>query len=142
MNPSAAVANPDSILSAAGGAAFAEDVTTGVYVDDKAVAYNAAETFHYPAHAHQACICAISGTACSSHGKDPIWTAWTSTDSLPTEAGYYYLTGKVTLAAKTVISGKVTLCLNGFDVDLNQKYIDVSSSDDLTILNCKAVLKG
>ncbi|MDO4425875.1 MAG: hypothetical protein Q4D17_08950, partial [Planctomycetia bacterium] len=88
--------------------------------------------------AHGACICAVKGSACSH--EQLTWTAWESTTSLPTEAGNYYLTGKVTLAAATTISANVKICLNGFDVDLNQKKI--VASGNVTVLNCQAALNG
>lgn len=46
--------------------------------------------------------------------NDVTFTAWTATDSLPTDAGNYYLTKDVTLSATwNVPSGTTTLCLNG-----------------------------
>lgn len=90
--------------------------------------------------AHGACICALSGAACSH--EQLTWTAWESTTSLPTDAGNYYLTAPVKLEAKADFTGKVVICLNGQSIDLNEKYINVTNGDDVTILNCQAKLKA
>lgn len=48
--------------------------------------------------------------------NDVIFTAWTKTDSLPTDAGNYYLTENVTLSDPWHLPGggeTTTLCLNG-----------------------------
>ena len=53
-----------------------------------------------------------------SHSHD-VFTAWESTNSLPTVAGSYYLTGDVTLGDTwTVPSGTTNLCLNGKEVNV------------------------
>ena len=45
------------------------------------------------------------------------WTAWSTTDSLPTEPSRYYLTADVTLSAKwEPASGETYLCLNGLTI--------------------------
>ena len=50
---------------------------------------------------------------------DIIFTAWESTNSLPTVAGSYYLTGDVTLGDTwNVPSGTTNLCLNGKEVNV------------------------
>ena len=45
------------------------------------------------------------------------FTAWTSTTSLPTEAGSYYLTGDVVINSTWQIWGRnISLCLNGYGI--------------------------
>ena len=60
-----------------------------------------------------------------THTHDGIsFTAWTSTDSLPTTTGSYYLTNDVTLSKTWEVDEKnITLCLNGHGI------IIVNSSD-------------
>ncbi len=52
-----------------------------------------------------------------SHVHDDInFTAWTSTDSLPSEAGNYYLTDNVTISQPWKVNSEINLCLNGFGI--------------------------
>lgn len=145
ISPKTGITDPDSILALASGATVSENVLTGIFYEnddpDKEVAYNTTDKFYFPSHTHQSCICAITGDECSSHGNTAVWTAWESKDSLPTEAGNYYLTDKVTLAVAATINANVKICLNGFDIDLNKKSIVLNGAGDLTLLNCKATLK-
>ena len=52
------------------------------------------------------------------HHLDSSWTAWTSTNSLPTTTGKYYLTDHVTLksTAAIAVGEDVQLCLNGYNI--------------------------
>ena len=146
LNLKSTVADPDAVLAEASGAAFVENKPIGVRVEDKYVGHNATDKFCYvaappaPHKAHGACICAVSDASCSH--EQLTWTAWESTTSLPTEAGNYYLTGKVTVAANVFPVGKVNICLNGFSIDMNEKRIEAGNGDDVTILNCQATLKA
>ena len=76
------------------------------------------------------------------HTHDDItFTAWESTDSLPTEAGNYYLTNNVVLAESwEVPEGTTNLCLNGKSVTTTEDtYLFVvgtwSDSDTTYALN-------
>lgn len=52
-----------------------------------------------------------------THTHDGIsFTAWTSTDSLPTTTGSYYLTNDVTLSGTWSVDENITLCLNGHGI--------------------------
>ena len=69
-------------------------------------------------HAH--CVC---GGTVSGHNCDSVvsWTAWESTNILPTTSGYYYLTADVDLSARTAAYSmgtnvKLQLCLNGHTI--------------------------
>ena len=66
------------------------------------------------------CLCGKVGGKCITGACDGTvlrWTPWTSTGSLPTTTGNYYLTGPVTTGANTITSGnKVNLDLNGYEV--------------------------
>ena len=61
--------------------------------------------------------------ASPAHTHDGItFTAWTSSDSLPTEAGSYYLTKDVTIGSTwSVPAGETNLCLNGHKITLITK---------------------
>ena len=73
------------------------------------------------------------------------WTAWSSTTSLPTVTGHYYLTDNVTVNGQvTVQAGKdVTICLNGFDIKSTAKRAMGVNGENakLTITNCKTTGK-
>ena len=47
------------------------------------------------------------------------WTAWTSNNSLPTDAGNYYLTTDVTMPYMWTISKNISLCLNDHAIIFN-----------------------
>ncbi len=68
------------------------------------------------------------------------FTAWTSTDSLPTEAGNYYLENDVTLSTTwTVPSGTTNLCLNGHGIimaNADQSVVTVNDGAVLNIYDC------
>jgi len=70
-----------------------------------------------------------------------VWTAWTSTTSLPTDSGHYYLTGDVTVSTKiTVAKGKdITICLSGYDITVKSGATgDARIYGKLTIADCTA----
>ena len=74
----------------------------------------------------------VTATYIQVHEHDGInFTAWTSTTSLPTEQGSYYLTQDVTLDSPwNVPEGTVNLCLDGHTIDLGTtgaKYIAIDS---------------
>ena len=75
-----------------------------------------------------------------AHEHDEIvFTSWTSTNSLPSEAGNYYLKNNVTLSdAWTVPDGITNLCLNGHTIKYNGRkgyanIIDVNSGATLNL---------
>ena len=82
---------------------------------------------------------------CDECGSEVEWTAWSSTTSLPTEAGHYYLTDNVTVSSQgSVKAGEnVILCLNGFDIKSSAKraYLVNGENAKLTITNCKTTGK-
>lgn len=69
-------------------------------------------------HKHK--ICADAACTDSSH-EDITWTAWAQTDSLPTEAGSYYLTQDVTLTDSWEVSvqGIINICFHGHIVKID-----------------------
>lgn len=80
------------------------------------------------------------------HEHDGVtFTAWTATDSLPTDAGNYYLTKDVTLTDRwTVPSGTTRLCLNGKTVSISSasdkklpRLITISVSGTLNLHDCQ-----
>lgn len=71
--------------------------------------------------------------------NDVTFTAWTATDSLPTDAGNYYLTDNVTLSRTwTVPSGTTSICLNGKTIRARGKYrvITIMSPNILYLYDC------
>ena len=67
------------------------------------------------------------------HGEAEL-TAWRSADSMPTEAGTYYLTKDVTLTTEQEIRADVSICLNGHAVKAD---VTVQNSGKLTLTDCK-----
>ena len=92
-------------------------------------------------HSEKHCICGI--TYCEAHGLKE-WRAWTSSASLPTEAGNYYLTQNVTLDGAWECKDEVNLCLNGKTIESKGKEYTIivnpmglSGGGNLTITDCK-----
>lgn len=70
------------------------------------------------------------------------FTAWTATDSLPTDPGNYYLTDNVTLTETwTVPNGTTTLCLNGKTISASgtdgYRVITINISPVLNLYDCR-----
>ena len=78
------------------------------------------------------------------HGHDDIFfVEWTSTNSLPTTAGNYYLTDDVTISSSwNVPSGTTELCLNGHGIKMtgngsvfvvpDERYLNIYDCDTTT----------
>ena len=73
------------------------------------------------------CVCGGTSDVKHTHDVNTVWTAWTSTDSLPRDTGHYYLTDNVVLPADSDYvldyydeSSETyycpDLCLNGYSV--------------------------
>ena len=92
-------------------------------------------------HAH--CICSGSADV-GDHTvhTDTDWTPWTSTDSLPTKAGSYYLMNDVTLTYDLDRGGfwtaneNIDLCLNGKTISSNAYALRIGSSATLSVTDC------
>lgn len=90
-----------------------------------------------PPHKH--CDCAGNAYGMADHSCSSVtWTAWTSTTSLPTSSGYYYLTADVNVTADTRLSGvDVHICLNGFDIASESRVYRLASSAKLSFTDHK-----
>ena len=83
-------------------------------------------------------------TATVYHGHDDIFfKEWTSTNSLPTTAGNYFLSADVTISGRwDVPSGTTNLCLNGFGITRTNasgttgSVIQVGSGATLNLYDC------
>ena len=91
---------------------------------------------------HSHCVC---GGKIASEGHtvhSPLmWTPWTMTDSLPTAAGNYYLTGNVLLKSNSdyFMPDGVQICLNGYairGVGGTNKPKLYANSGTLTVTDC------
>ena len=88
-------------------------------------------------HRHK--VCGEANCTNDNHGKELTWKAWTSTNSLPKEAGNYYLTGDVYLGTTWECDHDVNLCLNGHDI-IETGDVDaviVNEGKTLAITDCK-----
>ena len=68
---------------------------------------------------HSHCVCGGENAAEGHTVHSPLmWTPWTKTDSLPTAAGNYYLTGNVLLKSNSdyFMPDGVQICLNGYAI--------------------------
>ncbi len=85
-------------------------------------------------------VSAFTASAAECHTGSS-YIAWTGTTALPTSTGEYYLTSDVKLTTTPYITGDVTICLNGHNINLNGfKAIYLSgSSAKLTICDCTDV---
>ena len=82
-------------------------------------------------------------------GEKRVWTAWTSTTTLPTATGNYYLTANVSLSSKGVqklaANANVVLDLNGFTVTgktNDRMYATHNTDSNLTITDNSASQTG
>ncbi|MBQ9387348.1 MAG: right-handed parallel beta-helix repeat-containing protein [Lachnospiraceae bacterium] len=82
--------------------------------------------------------CTVTVSAHSHRGNE--YTAWESTDSLPTEAGYYYLENDVELSSVYNVSANIGICLDGHSITAaagtSHRMIAVNSGYTLTIDDC------
>ncbi len=75
----------------------------------------------------------VTATVSALHEHDGIrFTQWTEADSLPAEAGNYFLTGEVTLTGTWTVSNEINLCLNGNTICGNQQ-IRIAEGGALTL---------
>ena len=92
---------------------------------------------------HIHCICGgANDVGDHSTHSDITWTAWTSTDSLPTAAGSYYLVNDVTLtydldtSFEWKVKENINLCLNGKTVSTNGTFASVEGSAIFSLTDC------
>lgn len=85
-------------------------------------------------------VCGELGCTDSTHEKYD-YTAWTSSDSLPTAGGHYYLTSDVQIvsnAAEITKDRNIVLCLNGHKITSSGTGVyNVNANANLTICDCK-----
>ena len=91
---------------------------------------------------HSHCVCGGENAAEGHTVHSPLmWTPWTKTDSLPTAAGNYYLTGNVLLKSNSDYSmpDGVQICLNGYGIsgaDVANKPKLYANAGTLTVTDC------
>ena len=73
-----------------------------------------------------------------THDDDPSteFTPWVSSNSLPTDAGNYYLTTDVTLEDYWTVRNDVKLCLNGYDIMCGENQVQVGYNGSLSVYDC------
>lgn len=85
------------------------------------------------------CVCG-GNTDFNGHDthKNIEWTKWTSTDSLPTASGNYYLANDINLATEQTVKNDINICLNGKTIKSNTSNyaITVKNNASLTITDC------
>ncbi len=91
---------------------------------------------------HSHCVCGgENATEGHTVHSTLIWTPWTNTNSLPTAAGNYYLTGNVILKSNSDYSmpDGVQICLNGYGIsgaDGTNKPKLYADGGTLTVADC------
>ena len=83
---------------------------------------------------HYHCVCGGENATEGHTVHSPLmWTPWTKTDSLPTAAGNYYLTGNVILKSNSDYSmpDGVQICLNGYTIRGTRAVEDGESASTL-----------
>lgn len=84
----------------------------------------------------------MSAFANESHEHDGVtFEAWTANDSLPSDAGNYYLTENVTLTQNAKITKMINICLNGKVIYLNGKAIILEAGESFGIYDCDKTTK-
>ncbi len=86
----------------------------------------------------------VCGAECA-HGEEHgeiVFSAWTATDSMPTESGNYYLTGNVSISESWHPANNTVLCLNGYDVKFTGTsgsviYVDIDVT--FTLCDCHRI---
>ena len=90
-------------------------------------------------HSHPIC----GGAECTGIGghscANTEFKAWTFTDSLPTEAGNWYLTDNVELPETWELSANIVLCLNGHSITQTTtlRAVRILKGGMLTLTDCK-----
>ncbi|UKI19621.1 MAG: hypothetical protein L6V89_11615 [Oscillospiraceae bacterium] len=91
---------------------------------------------------HSHCVCGEENASEGHTVHTPLmWTPWTKTDSLPTAAGNYYLTGNVLLKSNSdyFMPDGVQICLNGYairGVGGTNKPTLYANGGTLTVTDC------
>ena len=91
---------------------------------------------------HSHCVCGGENATEGHTVHSPLmWTPWTNTNSLPTAAGNYYLTGNVILKSNSDYSmpDGVQICLNGYGIsgaDGTNKPKLYANGGTLTVADC------
>ena len=98
-----------------------------------------------PPHKH--CLCNGNAKGVGDHTtcSDIEWQPWTSTTSLPTTTGNYYLTGNVKLTTGVRISNcTINICLNGYNITSESRVYRMGANSNLTFTDHKSgsVYKG
>ena len=123
--------------------------STGNYViypselsrDTAGAALRTADVKAYFKSGHTHCICGgETFDGHETHTAELDWIPWTSTTSLPDEAGNYFLQSNVTLpSGKVTLPDGVNLCLNGKSVtgeDASGTKLAVTGRGTLTVTDC------
>ncbi|MBE5954629.1 MAG: hypothetical protein E7257_10850 [Lachnospiraceae bacterium] len=103
----------------------------------------------FAADGHSHPNCGASHTDTGDHTgacSDITWTKWDSADSMPTEAGAYYLDKDVTLSSSWEIpeGTQISLCLNGHSVSGNDavRVVTINKNATLNLCDCSAGQTG
>ena len=116
-------------------------------VDDYIVQLNSEtgelELAERPSHYHPVC----GDDECGDHGADIAWTEWTSTTSLPTSSGNYYLSDDVTISSTWSPQNGTVLCLNGKTITMSnsgasdiQDVITIGDGVTFTLTDCQSTV--
>ncbi len=116
------------------GSSFVYPSENRVLTDEEEIAHTAHLTVVPPAQPH---VHAVSVDCSAEHGDQVTFTPWDKTDSLPTDAGNYYLTTDVALSGDwTTPEGTIDLCLNGHTITAPGVAIVSSKETTLNLCDC------
>ena len=83
-------------------------------------------------HSHCECVGNVTGHSCTAQN----WIPWgnATNNSLPTESGYYYLVGDITIdSVSTIAAGTdIHLCLNGHTITSTSRTFNIKGTLNLT----------
>ncbi len=82
------------------------------------------------------CICGKT-YGCTEAGHSTLkFSALSASDTMPTEAGNYYLTEDITLGETWNIQSDIVLCLNGYTLDID--YADIDYAGDVSLIDIQS----
>lgn len=117
--------------------ALAADYSASFSADEAGNVVSFKENKLYISNGHEHC---QEGTTDCGHTQEG-WTTWTATDSLPADAGNYFLQNDVQLKKTWSVSSNIKLCLNGKSItkvaETGSRVITIQAGGNLTITDCQ-----
>ncbi|MBQ6840230.1 MAG: hypothetical protein IJO45_06020, partial [Oscillospiraceae bacterium] len=133
--------NASGTIDATGGSVLlASFAASGDYVPGTSVTLTDIEVNEWNTGATEPGTASITYGQCG-HEEGENWTAWTG-KKLPSESGYYYLTGDINTGFVTLDGAEadidITICLNGHNITMGGRGYSLVDGAKVTICDCTA----